>query len=180
MLDHTQEEYDDFQAGATEYFVIPAKIIGDIGIPMAVEFKPNGINGWSFENIKIDFAILDKKKSDDQDLFYKRKLGMIFTREDFLNNYATLVDQIAFAGIGSISLEDIWWENLFYAKKGAILYAKDLPNQSDAVSGNKTIPVSTQMIVVDTRNSGVPIPWNTSRTTNVSSGEVMKALQREE
>jgi len=172
------EPADNFVTNRKDYFLISGEDLGrNIGIPVAIEFMPNGNDGWSFDQVKIDYFVGRganfRYKGDWQQKVNanKRPVGGWAS--------SSLVDRIEIEGVGKIDGNGIG-DGRGYNQVNQILYSAPSETLSNGSGRTVTVPVSSKIIIVDARHSPSDIPWNSSSTSNVSSSDVIKALQRKE
>ncbi len=172
-LDNAADNWGD---NKTEYFVIAADDIGDVGIPTDVEFHAGGDDAWRF---RLDFVDFYAKEGFNM-LHIKSYRNDWNNRDRVLweqppyNLAAAIVTNVPFGATGALSGERETYDVVY---DSPILFSARGVVPQPAHGSTQNVTVSNQYIIVDARHSPSPIPWNSTQETRVSGEEVLRALQ---
>jgi len=169
---------DNFKKGKKDYFVFAAEDIGNVGHPIAIEFKAGGNDGWGFRNIRVDFYANSTKD------FNTNSLSPTQIFNDRAKSQAILgqpIAEILFDGAGRIdgnsSTAKEGGQNWTYKDKSKVFYAEG-SGSIKPLGKPFEFEIGKRFIIIDSRNFDEPVVWDTREDTTTSVGEIKSSLQK--
>lgn len=169
---------DNFKKGKKDYFVFAAEDIGNVGHPLAIEFKAGGNDGWGFRDIRVDFYADPNKTFSSSTI---RDTQVFNDRARSQTILGQPVAQIRFEGAGRIdgnrSTATDDGVRMVYKDKSTIFYAEG-SGSIKPLGRPIEFEIGKRFIIIDSRNFDVPVVWDTKRDTSTTVGEVKSSLQK--
>lgn len=187
FLDNGKANYK----GGEDYFFLSGTDVGNVGIPLRVEFAPGGDDAHGFTLVSVDYfanANLDMSevKSSVKDFNNRAKVlekefdgaaGFgVFSGRGMLKE--SLVVQVEFGESLHLAVNTRrHTDNLEYGPGPFYLNASQLLGDSDGKE--LEVNVSKLIVAVDARSANFPIRYNSREDSTVSQEEIRRAINSE-